>query len=51
MPPLYDKLKDDIILIKDVCKGCVTRKFLSTLFILFFVQLFFAILLDIYLNI
>jgi len=48
---LFKKLKDDIILIKEVCKGCATRKFLTILFILFFVQIFFAIILDIYLKI
>lgn len=48
---LYAKLKDDVLLIKDACRGCLSRKFLSTLFILFFIQIFFAILLDIYLKI
>lgn len=48
---LLNKLKDDVNLIKDVCKECATRKFVSTLFILFFIQIFFAILLDIYLKI
>lgn len=51
MFPLYNKLKDDILLIKEVCEGCATRKFISTLFILFFIQIFFAILLDIYVKI
>jgi len=48
---LLHKLKDDVKLIREVCKGCATRKFISTLFILFFIQIFFAILLDIYLKI
>ena len=48
---LLHKLKDDVNLIREVCKGCATRKFIGTLFILFFIQIFFAILLDIYLKI
>lgn len=48
---LFYKLKDDVMLIKEVCKECATRKFVSTLFILLFIQIFLAILLDIYLKV
>jgi len=48
---LIKKLQDDIKLVKQVSKEICTRKFISTLFILFFVQIFFTILLDFYLNI
>lgn len=48
---LIKKLQDDFKLIKQVIKEICTRKSISTLFILFFIQIFLAILLDIYLKI
>jgi len=48
---LIKKLKDDIVLIRQVSGELITRKFISALFMLFFVQIFLAIILDIYLKI